>query len=97
MNCNSNNIIYLIPCNKCHKQYVGQTGRKLKDRLNNHRSSIKLNNNNPISKHFNDIGLTHNYYNLNIIPIDIEKDYERRIIKEKAWIQELCHLLPTQN
>ena len=62
MNCNSNDIIYLITCNKCNRQYIGEKGRKLKDRLNSHRSSIKLKNNKPIFKHFNDI--THSYNSL---------------------------------
>ena len=43
MCCDSHNSIYLINCTKCHKQYVGQTSRKLKTRLNEHRSDIKLN------------------------------------------------------
>jgi sulfur relay (sulfurtransferase) complex TusBCD TusD component (DsrE family) len=40
-NCNSKNVIYLITCNTCQMQYVGETGRALKERLNNHRSDIK--------------------------------------------------------
>jgi hypothetical protein len=34
-NCNTKGIIYLISCTHCGKQYVGQTGRKLKEHLNN--------------------------------------------------------------
>ena len=30
---------------KCHKQYVRETVRSLKDRLNNHRSDVKQKNN----------------------------------------------------
>ena len=40
MNCNSSNIIYLITCTNYHKQYVGETSRKLKDRLNDHKFNI---------------------------------------------------------
>ena len=39
--CNSSNLIYLLKCNKCSLQYVGQTGRKLKSRIAEHRNSIK--------------------------------------------------------
>ena len=42
MNCNTENLIYLIICNKYYKKYVGETKRKLKEKLNNHRSDIKL-------------------------------------------------------
>jgi len=42
MNCNSIDTIYLITCIKCKKQYVGESHRPLRERLNNHRSDIKL-------------------------------------------------------
>jgi len=54
--CNSKDPIYIISCAECNKLYVGQTSRMLKERLNNHRSDIKLNKNTAVSKHFNDIG-----------------------------------------
>ena len=41
MNGNSYYIIYVIDCNKM-LQHVGQTKRKLKERLNNHSCNIKL-------------------------------------------------------
>jgi len=40
MNCNSYTIIYLITCSKCKLQCVGETYRKLKDRLNDHKSNV---------------------------------------------------------
>ena len=66
-NCNSKDIIYLITCNKCNKMYVGQTARLLKERLNNHRSDIKLKKNTAIGIHFNDYG--HTFTDLRIKPI----------------------------
>jgi hypothetical protein len=38
--CSSTNVIYLITCNHCRFQYVGQTGRKLRDRISEHRRAI---------------------------------------------------------
>jgi hypothetical protein len=32
-NCSTKGIIYLTSCTHCEKQYVGQTGRKLKERI----------------------------------------------------------------
>ena len=58
MNGNTEYLIYLIICNKCYKNYVGETKRKLKERLINHRSDIKLNKNTSISLHVNDINHT---------------------------------------
>jgi len=34
-NCNSTNVIYIVTCTKCHKQYIGETGRKLKKEFRN--------------------------------------------------------------
>ena len=39
MTCQSNRIVYLIQCNKCLKQYVGQTTKPLHIRMNQHVSS----------------------------------------------------------
>src|SRR5215469_4254203 len=52
-NCKSKNIIYLVTCAKCSKQYVGQTSTTLSDRINNHLSCIRTNKDTPISLHFN--------------------------------------------
>ena len=53
INCKSKNLIYLITCQHCHKQYVGQTSMILADRINNHLSCIRTQKNNPIGVHFN--------------------------------------------
>ena len=38
--CQSTNLIYLITCKKCNKQYVGLTTSKLNVRINHHRLNI---------------------------------------------------------
>ena len=53
LNCNSSNIIYLIACENCGKQYVGQTKRSLRSRFNNHRYDIENDRPSVISSHFN--------------------------------------------
>jgi hypothetical protein len=42
LTCDSSNIIYLAQCNGegCSKQYIGETGNRLRDRMNQHRSAI---------------------------------------------------------
>jgi len=89
MNCNSANIIYLVNCTKCNKLYVGETKRQLKDRLNNHRSDIKLFKNTTIAIHFNDTNHTVN--NLKITPIEQlhTEDTRLRLQREKYWIKTL--------
>lgn len=39
--CHSTNIIYLITCRKCRKQYVGKSSNRLRDRIYGHRTSKK--------------------------------------------------------
>ena len=67
------NFKYLITCNKCYKQYVGQTSTKLKERLNDYRCNIKLHKNTTIAVHFNNP--LHNISNLSIAPTE-QIDYK---------------------
>ena len=41
VNCNSSNVIYLITCQKCEVQYVGETDRKLKERFSEHQGYVR--------------------------------------------------------
>ena len=52
--CSSSNVIYLLSCEHCSLQYVGQTGRRLRDRITEHRNNIsKGNSSSPfLTKHF---------------------------------------------
>jgi hypothetical protein len=40
--CSTKEVIYLTTCSKCMKQYVGQTGRRLADRIKEHLNFICL-------------------------------------------------------
>ena len=40
IDCNSKIVIYMIQCNHCSKQYIGETKRRLKDRFNEHRRPV---------------------------------------------------------
>ena len=40
IDCNSKNLIYMIHCLRCNKQYIGETKRRLKDRFNEHRRPV---------------------------------------------------------
>ena len=46
--------IYSIPCSGCDREYIGQTSRSLKERLNEHRRALKHNDlNNALVTHRN--------------------------------------------
>ena len=51
-NCDSRNLIYLIHCDSCGAQYVGETGRTLRERLNGHRADIRLSKRTHVAVHF---------------------------------------------
>ena len=40
LTCDTKNLIYMIQCNRCNLQYIGETKRHLKDRFNEHRHTI---------------------------------------------------------
>ena len=72
--CATSNVIYLITCTKCHKQYVGMTTRQLNTRINQHRTNIIRKIPIYISKHFN--LPNHSLENLKVQPIDRAASYE---------------------
>ena len=52
--CQSSNLVYCLQCNTCSNQYVGQSKRKLLERLREHFNNIKKTHpNDPIGCHFN--------------------------------------------
>jgi len=78
-----------ITCNICHRQYAGQASGKLKVRLNDHRSNIKLNKNTTISIHFN--SPLHIISNFKITPIEqIDSNYLLELFRrEQCWMNTL--------
>ena len=52
LTCKSYNVIYVITCKRCKKQYVGKTETTLNLRVNNHRSFINTKKPDPLAKHF---------------------------------------------
>lgn len=88
LNCTSSNVIYLVTCKKCQKQYVGETGMPLRDRINNHLSCIRLQKATPIGLHFNSKG--HSITDFTILPIERIRNggnvaTQQRRLKESTW------------
>ena len=55
ISCNSNNLIYLIECDNCGLQYIGQTKHSLRHRFHNHRFDIRNNRKTAVANHFNQL------------------------------------------
>ena len=54
LDCFSNNLIYLVHCKECDKQYIGQTKRSLRLRTYNHRNNIlNIIRDSAVGNHFN--------------------------------------------
>ncbi|KAJ8027330.1 hypothetical protein HOLleu_32445 [Holothuria leucospilota] len=52
--CTSANVVYVLVCKRCHILYVGETKRRLADRVTEHLRSIKQNLPGfPVATHFN--------------------------------------------
>ena len=51
--CQLTNLIYLITCNTCKKQYIGETKRTFETRIKEHLADIKHNRYKPVSRHMN--------------------------------------------
>ena len=52
-NCQTKNVIYVISCQKCGLQYIGQTGNTFNERFRAHLTDIRQQNTvKPVSRHF---------------------------------------------
>jgi len=91
--CKTCNVCYLVTCRACQKQYVGETGRALADRITDHLSAIRLKKQTPIGLHFNLKGHSVNHFSIMAIEHFDIKDNSRdlRRLKEATW----QHLLQT--
>ena len=52
--CRTTNVVYLITCTKCGKQYIGETGDHVNQRMNGHRDEWKHKRvkRSPVAEHF---------------------------------------------
>ena len=53
LNCNSENVIYVIKCMRCDMCYIGETKNPVRSRINQHLSSIYRELDLPVAQHFN--------------------------------------------
>lgn len=95
-NCKTANAVYLITCNICHKQYVGETKQALNKRMNLHRSDWKTRkfNRSPVAEHFN--AADHSFENVELCCIEsnaLWSDKQRKA-RETYWIRRLNTVQP---
>ena len=95
-NCTTKNVVYMLTCTLCGKQYVGQTKRELKVRIGEHLYNIKKHHDTPVAQHFNHTN--HSADNLRCEIIEALKtdpeDSDSRLSRETHWIHQLQTLHP---
>ena len=91
LDCNSHNVIYLVSCNKpeCGKQYVGETGRQLRDRVVEHLRDIKYGKNNPVGLHFRSYGHNSTHFTVQAFEKCRFDSTGYRKTKESFWIEKI--------
>jgi len=78
-------IIYKIPCNNCEKSYIGETSKKLKDRIKQHQGTIKRQDNRYAIYNHSKIGHEFNWDNATVLATN---KYQNK----RRWI-EATHIL----
>ncbi|KYN09427.1 hypothetical protein ALC57_18459, partial [Trachymyrmex cornetzi] len=93
---NNNNVVYKISCCDCDCSYVGQTKRKLKTRIKEHKSDIrKSNNHSVVSLHQLEYGHQIDLDNINIL--DSEHSFYKKSISEMIHIKKQGNGINNQN
>ena len=93
--CNSYNLVYVITCKLCQKQYVGETKNKLKTRMAQHRFDIRHNDEfKPVACHFNSANHNVRHVNVAIIRNNTEWTNTQRKQCERAVIELFQSTIP---
>ena len=98
-NCVTQNVIYLLTCSVCSKQYVGETKRAFLVRFKEHSKDIEYKRDKPLANHLS----SHNAVGAKIIPnilevvykdpsLDSTTSYRRQ--REAHWIYAMRSLMP---
>ena len=88
--CQTKGVVYLTTCEKCHKQSVGQTFRRLYDRVMDHLRYIK-NGKNALGEHYKNSKKCDSNRDLKfqIIERIYPNEDLMRLHREKFWIDKL--------
>ena len=92
-NCSSTGVIYLTTCTHCNKQYVGQTGRKLKERMREHLYNM-YQKKEVTGLHYSLPGHSHWNFKVQIIEKVTPNTPTFRLEREDYWIKKLSTKTP---
>jgi hypothetical protein len=91
LDCKSHNVIYLASCTKpgCGQQYVGETGRELIVRADEHLTDIRKQRATPVAVHFRSFGHNAEHFSIQAIEKCNFNSTTYRKTKESFWIKKL--------
>ena len=99
INSHVNNVVYILTCNQCKKQYIGETGRPFIERWKEHLYDIKVKRPYPVARHFNESDnhqeATFHAKILSLIKGPANRVTARRKYRESRWIS-IFQVLPTR-
>ena len=91
--CITENLVYAVVCNLCHKIYIGETYRCLGDRFREHLGSVRNDLDCPVGNHFRLPG--HDMKNMKVtVVIKVESGQENRRLLEQRIVYHLGTLRP---
>ncbi|CAN7978809.1 unnamed protein product, partial [Ixodes persulcatus] len=94
IDCKTPDVIYIINCTLCEKQYVGETKNSMKERFYGHKSDIVNKVQTPVAKHFNsDDHDIHTHLKIIIVESSFKNDITRKN-KESFYISKFKTLTP---
>ena len=102
VNCQSENLIYLITCKTCEVQYVGQTKNRILTRFQGHFQDIKTNNDTTVAQHFNKCSNSNGQlsdFSISVLSFIHQQSHTAtsqltRDLDEKRWMHRLGTILP---
>ncbi|CAN7997262.1 unnamed protein product, partial [Ixodes hexagonus] len=77
--CDSSNVVYLLQCTACDKQYIGQTATPFRIRFNNHKAHVASLPSLPLSRHMTIPGHSNEGLSVTILQSGFRSHYEREI------------------
>ena len=90
MNCQTQNILYCITCEKCSLQYIGESERSLKERFSEHKSYVVNNmKSKATGEHFNMKGHRVSDMRVSILEKIFSTDPAIRKEREKFFINKM--------
>ena len=91
LTCKSKNVVYVLQCKHCAKQYVGQTAYDMRHRLSGHRYAFgKIHK----SLYYHFIKIHKTAFDVHVILLESVPDKQNRLAAENEWIETLDTLLP---